>query len=65
MKFRDLDIYWKRIFELNWESLCKGSKAISALLVDGSFYSKSKSMPCRNGMYSKSGYFKVSKAQGL
>ncbi len=45
MKYRDLDIYWKRIFELNWESLCKGSKAIS--------------------MYSKSGYFKVSKAQGL
>lgn len=34
MKYRDLDIYWKRIFELNWESLCKGSKSISALLID-------------------------------
>jgi len=34
MTFNDLDEKWKRIFELNWESVCNGSKAISALLID-------------------------------
>ena len=34
MKYKDLDKYWQRIFELNWESVCNGSKAISALLID-------------------------------
>lgn len=34
MKYSDLDIYWKKIFELNWQSVCNGSKAISALLID-------------------------------
>lgn len=34
MKFIDLDIYWKRIFELSWQSVCEGSKAIAALIVD-------------------------------
>ncbi len=34
LKYQDLDKYWQRIFELNWESVCNGSKAISALLID-------------------------------
>lgn len=33
MKYKDLDKYWQRIFELEWESLCEGSKAIAALIV--------------------------------
>lgn len=36
MKYRDLDKYWQRIFELEWESLCEGSKAIAALIVSDS-----------------------------
>jgi tRNA(Arg) A34 adenosine deaminase TadA len=34
MKYSDLDIYWKKIFDLDWQSVCEGSKAIAALLVD-------------------------------
>ena len=34
MKYNDLDVYWKRIFELDWQSVCEGSKAIAALLTD-------------------------------
>lgn len=34
MKYSDLDVYWKRIFELDWQSVCEGSKAIAALIVD-------------------------------
>ena len=34
MKYEELDNHWKRIFELSWESVCHGSKAISALLID-------------------------------
>ena len=33
MRYRELDTYWKRIFELEWISLCEGSKAIAALIV--------------------------------
>ena len=33
MRYQDLDTYWKRIFELEWISLCEGSKAIAALIV--------------------------------
>ena len=33
MRYQDLDMYWKRIFELEWTSLCEGSKAIAALIV--------------------------------
>lgn len=36
MKYKDLDKYWQRIFELEWESLCEGSKAIAALIVSDS-----------------------------
>lgn len=42
MRFGALDFYWKRIFELEWESLCHGSKAIAALIVsdDGTIISE-------------------------
>lgn len=42
MQFKELDRYWKRIFELEWESLCQGSKAIAALIVsdDGTIISE-------------------------
>ena len=42
MRYQDLDLYWKRIFELDWISLCKGSKAIAALIVsdDGAIISE-------------------------
>ena len=33
MRYQELDMYWKRIFELEWISLCEGSKAIAALIV--------------------------------
>lgn len=36
MKYKELDKYWRRIFELEWESLCEGSKAIAALIVSDS-----------------------------
>lgn len=34
MKYAELTPQWKRIFELEWESLCKGSKAIAAVIVN-------------------------------
>lgn len=42
MRYRELDVYWKRIFELEWISLCEGSKAIAALIVseDGTIISE-------------------------
>lgn len=33
MKFEDLDQYWKRIYTLEWQSVCHKSKAIAALIV--------------------------------
>lgn len=33
MRYQELDQYWKRIFQLEWESVCEGSKAIAALIV--------------------------------
>lgn len=33
MRYQELNTYWKRIFELEWISLCEGSKAIAALIV--------------------------------
>ena len=33
MRYQELDAYWKRIFELEWISLCEGSKAIAAIIV--------------------------------
>lgn len=42
MRYHELDMYWKRIFELEWVSLCEGSKAIAALIVsnDGTIISE-------------------------
>lgn len=34
MKYTDLPIHWKRIFELEWQSVCEGSKAIAAVIVN-------------------------------
>ena len=34
VEYRDLPNHWKRIFELEWKSLCEGSKAIAAVIVD-------------------------------
>ncbi|MCR4902936.1 MAG: nucleoside deaminase [Butyrivibrio sp.] len=34
MRYKDLDNIWKRIFELEWESLCNKSKAIAAVITD-------------------------------
>ena len=34
MRYAELPIQWKRIFELEWESICEGSKAIAAVIVD-------------------------------
>lgn len=34
MKYGNLPIHWKKIFELEWISLCEGSKAIAAVITD-------------------------------
>ena len=34
LKFAELPRHWQRIFELEWESVCKGSKAIAAVITD-------------------------------
>lgn len=34
MRYAELPIQWRRIFELEWESICEGSKAIAAVIVD-------------------------------
>ncbi|SEK46201.1 nucleoside deaminase [Ruminococcus albus] len=34
MRFSELPKHWQRIFELEWISLCEGSKAIAAVITD-------------------------------
>lgn len=34
MRYNELPIHWQRIFELEWKSVCEGSKAIAAVIVD-------------------------------
>ena len=34
MRYAQLPIQWKRIFDLEWESISEGSKAIAAVIVD-------------------------------
>ncbi len=34
MNYAELSPIWQRIFALEWQSLCKGSKAIAAVIVD-------------------------------
>ena len=36
MNYRDLQHPWSRIFELSWKSVCKGSKAIAAVILSES-----------------------------
>ena len=46
MKFGELSVQWKRIFELEWQSLCEGSKAIAAVIADenGNIISEGRNM---------------------
>lgn len=46
MIYQELDEYWKRIFQLKWESVCEGSKAIAALIVseDGEIISEGRKL---------------------
>lgn len=50
MKYCELDQYWQRIFELEWESLCHKSKAIAAIIVDtdGKIISEGRNMVGEN-----------------
>ena len=52
MRFQELDQYWKRIFELEWISLCEGSKAIAALIVsnDGTIISEGRNQIGEEGI---------------
>ena len=34
MNFSELPAHWQRIFELEWQSVCEGSKAIAAVIAD-------------------------------
>ena len=34
MKYSDIPKHWQRIFELEWKSVCEGSKAIAAVIAD-------------------------------
>lgn len=34
MRYSELSKQWRRIFELEWESICEGSKAIAAVIAD-------------------------------
>lgn len=34
MRYGELPIQWKRIFELEWRSVCEGSKAIAAVILN-------------------------------
>ena len=34
MKYVNLSVQWQRIFQLEWDAVCEGSKAIAAVIVD-------------------------------
>lgn len=34
MRYTELPVHWQRIFRLEWQSLCEGSKAIAAVITD-------------------------------
>ena len=34
MKYSDLSHVWKEIYKAEWESVCRGSKAIAAMITD-------------------------------
>ena len=46
MRFSELSKHWQRIFELEWLSLCEGSKAIAAVITDddGNIISEGRNM---------------------
>ena len=46
MRFCELEKHWQRIFELEWQSLCEGSKAIAAVITDadGNIISEGRNM---------------------
>ncbi|MBO4865625.1 MAG: nucleoside deaminase [Ruminococcus sp.] len=46
MRFSELPKHWQRIFELEWISLCEGSKAIAAVITDddGNIISEGRNM---------------------
>ncbi len=46
MQYGDLPAHWKRIFELEWQSVCEGSKAIAAVITDadGNIISEGRNM---------------------
>ena len=50
MRFEELSRPWQRIFELEWESLCNGSKAIAAVIVDenGEIISEGRNQICED-----------------
>lgn len=46
LEYSELPLSWKRIFELEWQSVCEGSKAIAAVIVseDGEILSEGRNM---------------------
>ena len=46
MRYAELPKHWQRIFELEWQSLCEGSKAIAAVITDneGNIISEGRNM---------------------
>lgn len=48
MRYDELEKHWQRIFELEWISLCEGSKAIAAVITDdeGRIISEGRNMTC-------------------
>ena len=50
MRFSEQEKHWQRIFELEWLSLCEGSKAIAAVITDseGNIISEGRNMTGEN-----------------
>ena len=52
MKYSTLEKPWQRIFELSWQSICNGSKAIAAVIVspDGEIISEGRNQISENSI---------------
>ncbi len=52
VRWERLPEHWKRIFGLEWESVCEGSKAIAAVITDteGNIISEGRNMICESGV---------------
>ncbi|MCR5122160.1 MAG: nucleoside deaminase [Ruminococcus sp.] len=50
MLYNELPAHWQRIFALEWDSLCRGSKAIAAVITDsaGNIVSEGRNMICES-----------------